>query len=180
MPGTKDAALVLCTRNEMPLTIKVKQEWLLINEPLLAPQTLSLVPAMQDPRVDPTPIAVAQAVDKKDRSISSGPDAAEDPATLSSPIRFSATDVRSRPAIAAVHRHHRRSANGVKGVCGHFCHRRSPQSRSPGEIRRYESLARSSAALAPYRLSISRERHPKRRMASPSFPPIASQLWAAV
>ena len=39
---------------------------------------------------------------------------------------------------------------------------RSPGAQSPVS----HSLARSSATLAPYRLSITRERHPKRRIAS--------------
>jgi hypothetical protein len=53
-----------------------------------------------------------------------------------------------------------------------------PHSRSPSAARRNASRARSSAALAAYRPTISRDRQPARRMRSCSWPPLASQVCA--
>jgi hypothetical protein len=52
--------------------------------------------------------------------------------------------------------------------------------RSPRARRRCASRARSSAALAAWRPTISRERHPVTRIRSCSCPPAASQSWAKV
>lgn len=57
---------------------------------------------------------------------------------------------------------------------------RLAQTRSPREWRACASRARWSAALAPYRSSICRDRHPPSRIRSPSVPPSASQECANV